>query len=389
MKKYKSLIVLAGAVLAFSTVPVTATEVNSKKISSVVLFNETYYINTNSQNLNMRSGPGTNYSVIASIPKGTHVEMIEYGSSWSKIRYGGKEGYVSTSYLAKVQSNSNGGTYRVNTNSLSLNLRSGPGSNYSVIDSMPKNSLVTMIEYGSSWSKVRYNNKEGYTATQYLVQADSNSNNGTYYIKTNSQNLNMRSGPGTNYSIITSIPKGAQVNVTEYGSGWSKIEYSGKTGYVSTQYLSREKVNSGVVGNPAPGVSSYGFGWPLASPYNKITTGLYYSNGNYHGAVDFGLNPSINGQPVYAIGDGDVVSVKRLNNSYGHHVIIRHSNGIYSLYGHGQAGSIMVSEGQHVVRGQQLMKVGSTGNSTGPHLHLELRMNNDYNKRLNPYNYLP
>ncbi|MDE5758197.1 MAG: RICIN domain-containing protein, partial [Allobaculum sp.] len=70
-----------------------------------------------------------------------------------------------------------------------------------------------------------------------------------YYVNTNSQPLNMRSGPGTGYSAITSIPKGTQVNLLEYNIEWSLIEYGGRTGYVSTQYLGRRTEASGNIGN--------------------------------------------------------------------------------------------------------------------------------------------
>ena len=116
---------------------------------------------------------------------------------------------------------------------------------------------------------------------------------------------------------------------------------------------------------------------------------MYYSSGQYHGAVDFG-SAGINGQPVYAVADGVVVTAKALNYSYGNYVIIAHYNGLYTLYAHGQAGSIRVSEGQYVSQGQQIMNVGSTGNSTGPHLHFEVRTSPGlYDNRVNPVKYLP
>lgn len=136
-------------------------------------------------------------------------------------------------------------------------------------------------------------------------------------------------------------------------------------------------------------VSNSGFIYPVPSAYSRITTYMYYSSGQYHGAVDFGSS-GINGQPVYAVADGVVVTAKALNYSYGNYVIIAHYNGLYTLYAHGQAGSIRVSEGQYVSQGQQIMNVGSTGNSTGPHLHFEVRTSPGlYDNRVNPVNYLP
>lgn len=134
------------------------------------------------------------------------------------------------------------------------------------------------------------------------------------------------------------------------------------------------------------GTSSVGFIKPVNS---YVTTGMYYSSGGYHGAVDFGA-AGVNGMPVYAVADGVVVTVETWTRSYGNHVIIAHANGLYTLYAHGQAGSICVSEGQTVKQGQQIMRVGSTGNSTGPHLHFEVRTSpGTYNCRVNPMTYLP
>lgn len=132
-----------------------------------------------------------------------------------------------------------------------------------------------------------------------------------------------------------------------------------------------------------------GFIYPVPSGYRTITTGMYYGKSKkYHGAVDFGSG-GIAGQPVYAAKEGTVILTENLKSSYGTYVIIKHNNGLYSLYAHGQAGSICVSEGQYVSQGQQIMKVGSTGNSTGPHLHFEIRVSpGGYNNRVNPQNYL-
>lgn len=134
------------------------------------------------------------------------------------------------------------------------------------------------------------------------------------------------------------------------------------------------------------GTSSSGFIRPVNS---YVTTGIYYSSGGYHGAVDFGA-AGVNGMPVYAVADGYVVMTRSLTTSYGNYIIIAHANGLYTLYAHGQAGSIAVSEGQTVKQGQQIMRVGSTGNSSGPHLHFEVRTSpGTYSCRQNPLSYLP
>lgn len=135
------------------------------------------------------------------------------------------------------------------------------------------------------------------------------------------------------------------------------------------------------------GTSSAGFIKPVNS---YITTGMYYSSGAYHGAVDYGAS-GVNGMPVYAVADGIVVTTQALTTSYGNYIIIYHpSSNLYTLYAHGQAGSICVSPLQSVKQGQQIMRVGSTGNSSGPHLHFEVRTAPGYySNRVDPRGYLP
>ena len=120
--------------------------------------------------------------------------------------------------------------------------------------------------------------------------------------------------------------------------------------------------------------NSNGFIRPVSG--GSISTNGYYSSGRFHGAIDYAVS---SGTPVYAAADGVVLSVGNLTYSYGTHVIIQHANGLQTIYGHGTAGSVSVSPGQIVSQGQVIMKSGSTGNSSGPHLHFEVRRS--------PYNY--
>ena len=135
--------------------------------------------------------------------------------------------------------------------------------------------------------------------------------------------------------------------------------------------------------------NSAGFIWPTLSKYS-VTTGMYYSSGKYHGAIDIS-GGGISGTPVYAVADGYVVtSIAKMSNgkyvSYGNYVLIAHYNGLYTLYAH--MNSRNVSTGQTVKQGQVIGTVGSTGNSTGPHLHFEVRTNGYYSSRVNPLNYI-
>jgi murein DD-endopeptidase MepM/ murein hydrolase activator NlpD len=90
------------------------------------------------------------------------------------------------------------------------------------------------------------------------------------------------------------------------------------------------------------------------------------------------------GSPVYAADDGVVALVGSSTNGYGTYVVIAHSGGLDTLYGHLSAA--LVTIGQRVAQGQPIGLEGSTGNSTGPHLHFELRINQ---RPVDPRLYLP
>lgn len=156
----------------------------------------------------------------------------------------------------------------------------------------------------------------------------------------------------------------------------------------------QEQNNSGKNNSGSSNVTGSGY---LMRPISggTISANGYYSSGKFHGAIDYAVST---GTPVYAAAAGVVMSTANLSGSYGTYVVIRHANGLQSYYGHGTYGSICVSPGQTVSKGQQIMLSGSTGNSSGPHLHFEVRTSpysyNGYatgygqDSRVNPANYM-
>lgn len=154
-----------------------------------------------------------------------------------------------------------------------------------------------------------------------------------------------------------------------------------------------EELKNNTSGNSSSTTGSGYFMRPVSGGYES--TNGYYSYGKFHGAIDYAVSA---GTPVYAAAAGVVMSTANLTGSYGTYVVIRHANGLQSYYCHGTKGSICVSPGETVAKGQQIMKSGSTGNSSGPHLHFEVRKSpysyNGYataygqDSRVNPKNYM-
>ncbi len=135
---------------------------------------------------------------------------------------------------------------------------------------------------------------------------------------------------------------------------------------------------------PKPGEASVsGFQWPLNAP---ISSGFGYrvhpifGTRRLHKGIDQGAST---GTAIAAAKGGTVLSAG-WQNGYGNTVVIDHGSGITTLYAH--QSSLAVSAGQSVSRGEVIGYVGSTGNSTGPHLHFEIRSNGT---AIDPVPYLP
>ncbi len=124
---------------------------------------------------------------------------------------------------------------------------------------------------------------------------------------------------------------------------------------------------------PVPGFSyiSSGFGWRTL-----------YGKPNWHGGIDI-AGSGIYGAGVIASNSGTVVRALYYTTGYGYHVMIDHGGNNWTVYGH--LSQILVSQGQWVDQGTIIGRVGSTGNSTGPHLHFEIRLNGT---KVNPLEYV-
>ena len=101
----------------------------------------------------------------------------------------------------------------------------------------------------------------------------------------------------------------------------------------------------------------------------------------FHKGIDIGMPM---GTPICATKDGTVSTSLYSNGSYGYYIVLDHGDGIQTLYAH--CSELLVSVGDVVTKGQVIAKVGSTGNSTGPHVHFEVRINGE---RVDPLPYLP
>lgn len=117
--------------------------------------------------------------------------------------------------------------------------------------------------------------------------------------------------------------------------------------------------------------NAYGNGWIIPVTGGSVTALFgHYPSGSPHSGTDFGVPV---GTPVRASKSGTVIKKAELDYSYGYHLFIDHGDGLVTIYAHNS--QLLVNEGDTVKAGQVIAKSGTTGNSSGPHSHIELRYN--------------
>lgn len=215
-------------------------------------------------NVNMRSGPGTNYSVIGNYSNGVTLNVTGETNGWYAVSYNGKNGYVSSKYF-RVDPASGYSSNKTGTITGSdVRFRSGPGTNYSIIGTYGKNTKIEISGESGNWYEGAINGKYGYICKDYVSLSGGTSTQSGTSGQTSSgstttstpsltpvssdigivtgDGVRMRSGAGTNYSTLGYYNRGTQMTVKGQCGDWYSVSYKGTNGYVSTSYM---KLSSG------------------------------------------------------------------------------------------------------------------------------------------------
>ena len=197
----------------------------------------------NGLNVRLRSGPGTKYSAIASYAPGTKCTVLVKNGDFTQIQIGDVTGFMMTKFLTgKDPGEGSGGPvlydiYVTSSNGGGVNLRSSPAKGNNVIGFYDVGTKGGMITPGITWSLISIDGKEGYMMTQFLTATKPTPSGGSYVISFNGKNVNLRNGPGTQYTAISSFPPGTSLTVVTAGADWSFVKIGGMYGYMMTQFI--------------------------------------------------------------------------------------------------------------------------------------------------------
>lgn len=209
--------------------------------------------------LPIRSGPGAEYEIIATVEQNTALLRTGVLDGWTRVLIDGREGYVPHDQIGMEPVTTPEPTplpeldFEVDDMDDTVvvdggaNLRIGPGSDYDVYDYVSDGKTLHRTGVIDGWSQVEYDGRRVYVFSELLRQEDGDgpgeteretpaadpsrteSASGTVTLR---MNANIRTGPGTEYDIIGLADGGSTLEVSELTDGWYKVNFLGETGYV-------------------------------------------------------------------------------------------------------------------------------------------------------------
>ncbi|CEO20517.1 SH3 domain-containing protein [Paraclostridium sordellii] len=217
-------------------------------------------------NLNIRSGPSTNYKIVGKATNGQLLKATEKIRNWYKIDYNGQIAYINENFVQILNSKNENNTTNKDTVVIAkdsgivavseLNVRTGPSTNYSVISQVRNGDILNIVAKDSStnWLKIQFKDgTTGWVSGKYVKPTKDNSivdkdklpNNSNIEtasgsVNVNALELNVRTGPSTNYPAITQVKRYDLLNVVakNIDNGWLKIQFKdGTTGWISGRYV--------------------------------------------------------------------------------------------------------------------------------------------------------
>lgn len=234
-KKYlKGLCILALSACAYSKSSIVYADVLEGAVNTDIL--------------NVRACPDTSSFIVGQLKNNDKIKILGEDSTWYKIIYNDNEAWVSKEYIS-VQENTKGEVI-----ASGLNVRNGAGISYKIIGSLNSGDKVSILRKEDNWYNIKYKNSDAWVSSDFVVpmdNSDSGNSNGDNNSTPTNKNykitadaLNIRSGPGTSYGVISSVSYDTIVTASESRAGWLKISNKGVTGWISSDYVTEDNSTS-------------------------------------------------------------------------------------------------------------------------------------------------
>lgn len=269
-----------------------------------------------------------------------------------------------------------------------VNIRTEASTDSSLAGRLYRGAAATILGVEGEWTRIVSGKVEGYIKSEYLATGENAVKLAqkcyVQYAQATCTTLNVRKEPSENSPRVGQIAMGEQLEILEILDEWVKVDYNETDAYVSKSYVdfvynfkyakSMDEIKTDI----------NCMVWPLPSDHNIYT---YYGYrkaptagaSTYHKGLDIG---GAYGSSIVSVLAGRVVDTG-YSSSAGRYVEIDHGKGVVTRYLH--CSKLLVNVGDYVDQGQSIALVGSTGISTGPHLHFSLLINGN---NVNPYPYL-
>jgi len=244
-----------------------------ESITTPTVIYKAQYCVTTSDNVCIRTGAASAYSVQGTFNNGTNVTILGTAGTYYKVSYSGKTGFIEIQYVkltAKPVTVSTAITiyktqYGVATGD-GISIRTGAATQYSWQGSFALGTSINILGTAGTFYKVSYSGKTGYVSNQYVTIVAAPfvvSSTPTVIYKNQigitTNGLSIRTGAGTNYSVQDVLNNGTNVNILGTAGSFYKISYSGKTGYVSSQYVNIVNANTLSTSKVSITISNYNY----------------------------------------------------------------------------------------------------------------------------------
>ncbi len=254
---------------------------------------------SNTENLRVRSGPGTNFQIIGYLTKGQAVNVLDKNESWIKVSSSFGDGWVAAAFL-----NLNNGEKSQSSSGIingdNVNARSGGSASAKILGKLAKGTAIEVISQKGDWLEFRFGGQTAWVNAQFVdLQGKTKQKNNTAsgIIGTVTANgLHIRDQASLNANIVGTVNKGQRFSILAEVNNWAKIEYaSGSYGWISSLYLDKSaEKNAGATGQTV-----------------KESTVTILQDG-----TNLRKSPSLQADVIYRANEGDQFAITKVENKW-------------------------------------------------------------------------